>query len=223
MYKRQVVEDHAGPHFELWPGDKGLRARLLGLRKYADHAYYLFHAFILPAVIVAVWKFQDSDFERAVAEAEAEAKAARAAGGAAGCASRVAHGCSSVAERRCTGGGADRTGINKGVESVKVLFAGIATGLVQGCRELAAAGRASSYDALLTRARNDHVRICAPTFARVRATHPLERAVQLGDVEFDAYLLIALRRRLYSFDRPTKARALKEIRRIEESCPGEGG
>ena len=65
--------------------------------------------------------------------------------------------------------------------------------------------------------------ICAPTFARVRATHPLERAVQLGAVEFDAYLLIALRRRMDSFDEPTKARALKEIRRIEESCPGEGG
>ena len=220
--KEFVVEDHAGPHFELWPGDKGLRARLLGLRKYADHAYYLFHAFILPAVIVDVWLHQDSDFERAVAAAEAEAEAAEAAGLAAGRALRVANGQAAVSERRCVGGSAG-TRSNKGVASVMALFAGIASGLVQGCRELAAAARASSYDALLTRARNDHVRICAPTFARVRATHPLERAVQLGAVEFDAYLLIALRRRLYSFDRPTKARALKEIRRIEESCPGEGG
>ena len=105
------------------------------------------------------------------------------------------------------------------------LFEGIAAGLVQGCKELAAAAQASSYDALLTRARNDHVRICAPTFARVRATHPLERAVQLGDVEFDAYLLIALRGSMDSFDEPTKARAWEEIRRIERSCrdDGEGG
>ena len=125
-------------------------------------------------------------------------------------------------EKHCTGGRAGVQHPKRGVTSVKALFAGIATGLVKGCKDLAAAGRTSSYDALLTRARNDHVRICAPTLARVRATHPLERAVQLGDVEFDAYLLVALRRRLYSFDRPTKARALKEIRRIEESCPGEG-
>ena len=59
-------------------------------------------------------------------------------------------------------------------------------------------------------------------FARVRATHPLERAVELGAVEFDAYLLIALRRRVDSFDEPTKARARAEIRRIERSCRDDG-
>ncbi len=216
-----VVEDHGGPFFELWPGDKGLRARLLGLQKYADHAYYLFHVFIVPAVIVAVWLFRDSDFERAVAEAETEAKAAKAAGLAAGLASQAANGRSAVKEQRCAHG---RNGGNsKGVASVKALFAGIAAGLVQGCKDLAAAGRAaSSYDALVTRARNDHVRICAPTFARVRATHPLERAVELGAVEFDAYLFIALFRRMDSFDLPTKARAWDEICRIERSCRDDG-
>ena len=220
-----VVEDHGGPFFELWPGDKGLRARLLGLQKYADHAYYLFHAFILPAVIVAVWKFQDDDFERAVAKAEAEAAEAKRAAGAAGRAAMQAHGQAAVSEGRCAGGQAGPTSPRKGVASVMALFEGIAAGLVQGCKELAAAAQASSYDALLTRARNDHVRICAPMFARVRATHPLERAVELGDVEFDAYLLIALRRRMDSFDEPTKARARAEIRRIERSCrdDGEGG
>ena len=136
-----------------------------------------------------------------------------------------AHGQAAVSEGRCAGGQAGPTSPRKGVASVKALFAGIAAGLVKGCKDLAAAARASSYDALVTRARNEHVRICAPTFARVRATHPLERAVQLGAVEFDAYLLIALRDSMDSFDEPTKARAWEEIRRIESSCrdDGEGG
>tara|TARA_B100000459_G_scaffold128562_1_gene81943 strand:- start:484 stop:1902 length:1419 start_codon:yes stop_codon:yes gene_type:complete len=221
------VEDHAGPHYASWPGDQGLRARCLGLRKYADASYYLFYVFIVQAVIVDVWLHQDSDFERTVAEAEDEAKTAIAAGAAAGVAKLKADGWSgAVAEKRCVGGQAGPTSPRKGVASVKALFADIAAGLVQGCKDLAAAaGQASSYDALLTRARNDHVRICAPTFARVRATHPLERAVELGRVEFDAYLLIALRARMDSFDEPTKARARAEIRRIERSCrdDGEGG
>ena len=134
-----------------------------------------------------------------------------------------AHGQAAVSEGRCAGGQAGPTSPRKGVASVKALFADIAAGLVQGCKDLAAAAaRASSYDALVTRARNDHVRICAPTFARVRATHPLERAVELGAVEFDAYLLITLRGRMDSFDEPTKARARAEIRRIERSCRDDG-
>jgi hypothetical protein len=217
------VEDHAGPHYASWPGDQGLRARCLGLRKYADASYYLFYVFIVPAVIVAVWLHRDSDFERTVAEAEGEAKAARVAGLAAGRAVLEINGQPAVSEGRCAGGHSGRTGTSKGVASVKALFAGIAAGLVQGCKDLAAAAaRASNYDTLVTRARNDHVRICAPMFARVRATHPLERAVELGAVEFDAYLLIALRRRVDSFDEPTKARARAEIRRIERSCRDDG-
>ena len=165
--KEFVVENHGGPYFELWPGDKGLRARLLGLQKYADHAYYLFHAFILPAVIVAVWLHQDSDFERAVGEAEAEAKAAKAAAAAAGRALRAANGQAAVSEGRCAGGRAGVREPSKGVESVKALFAGIAAGLVQGCKELAAAARASNYDALVTLAR---ATTCASARRRLHAS-----------------------------------------------------
>ena len=160
----RLPEPHGDGGSADWPGDQTLRARLVDLNWAVNAAYYLFWFFIAKAIIVAVWLVKDEEVKRAVADADADAAEALRAAQAAAVASLQAHGRAAVRERSCAGGraGARPSGyVPKGVTAVKDLLAGVAAGLVRGCKDLAAAGRHfESFDALVTYVKHEHVAIC---------------------------------------------------------------
>ena len=135
-----------------------------------------------------------------------------------------------VAERRAAGGqaGVRPSGyVPKGVTAVKDLLAGVAAGLVRGCKDLAAAGRHfESFDALMTYVKREHVAICRAEseLAGGEGLSPLKHAEGLGYVEWRSYLAHELRRRRSlprdhtdAFDAPTALRAYEELVRLDSS------
>ena len=79
---------------------------------------------------------------------------------------------------------ADASVRGKGVTAVKDLLAGVAAGLVRGCKDLAAAGRRyETLDALVTYVKHEHVAICRAEseLAGGEGLEPLKHAEGLGD------------------------------------------
>ena len=226
----RLPEPHGDGGSADWQGDQTLRARLVDLNWAVNAAYYLFYFFIAKAIVVAVWLVKDEDVKRAVAKADADAAEARRAGGAAGAAALQAHKRAAVGEQRCVGGQSGRMPsdyVPKGVTAVKDLLAGVAAGLVRGCKDLAAAGRHfESFDALVTYVKREHVAICRAEseLAGGEGLSPLKHAEGLGYVEWRSYLDYELRRRLSlppddadAFDAPTALRAHEELYRLYSS------
>ena len=226
----RLPEPHGDGGSADWPGDQTLRARLVDLNWAVNAAYYLFWFFIAKAIIVAVWLVKDEEIKGAIAKADADVAEARRAGGAKGVATQQAHGRAAVGEQRCAGGHAGRTPsgyVPKGVTAVKDLLAGVAAGLVRGCKDLAAAGRRyETLDKLVNYVKREHVAICRAEseLAGGEGLSPLKHAEGLGDVEWRWYLDYELRRRLSlppddadAFDAPTALRAHEELYRLYSS------
>ena len=228
--RERLPEPHGDGGSADWQGDQTLRERLVNLNWAVNAAYYLFYFFIAKAIVVAVWLVKDEEIKRAVADADAAAAEAQRDALAAGPATQKAHGRPAVGERRAAGGnaGVRPSGyVPKGVTAVKDLLAGVAAGLVQGCQDLAAAGRHfESFDALMTYVKREHVAICRAEseLAGGEGLSPLKHAEGLGYVEWRSYLAHELRRRRSlprdhadAFDAPTALRAYEELVRLDSS------
>ena len=223
----RLPEPHGDGGSADWQGDQTLRERLVNLNWAVNAAYYLFWFFIAKAIIVAVWLVKDEDVKRAVADADADWADAQRDGLAAGRATRQARGRAAVGEQPCAGGRAGTVPEPKGVTAIKDLLAGVAAGLVQGCKDLAAAGRHfESFDALVTYVKHEHVAICRAEseLAGGEGLSPLKHAEGLGYVEWRSYLAHELRRRLSlprdhpdAFDASTTLRASEELYHLDSS------